>query len=45
MVETEQTPGPEEDRDEERPEHVTVDDESDATSAAPPSTTPPLPSE
>lgn len=28
-----------------RPEHLPVDDESDATSAAPSSTTPPMPSE
>jgi hypothetical protein len=43
MDETEQTP--DEPEDGERPEHLPVDDESDATSAAPPSTTPPLPSE
>lgn len=29
----------------ERPQHVRVDDESDASSATPPSTTPPMPSE
>ena len=28
-----------------RPQHLPVDDESDATSAAPSSTTPPMPSE